>query len=119
MRIWTSTASRPSTSPSDCRSLRAASSVRRSSRASGPWEMLLTACMHFSRPRLFPLALVAVGLLYPGIVYVGRASVPPFAFVAAALALIGLGLATLPPMQRFWARPLLPSEDNIAPVARH
>jgi hypothetical protein len=40
--------------------------------------------MRFSWSRLFPAALVAVSLLYPAIVYVGRASVPPLAFVAAA-----------------------------------
>src|SRR5216684_1757536 len=117
MRIWTSTASTPSTSPSDCRSLRAASSVRRSSRASGPSAMSLTACMHFSWPRLFLPALVAASLLYPVIVYVGRAIVPPLAFVAAALALIGLRLATLPPMQRVWRVPLLSAATIIAALA--
>ena len=77
--------------------------------------------MHFSRPRLFPLggvALVAAGLLYPGIVYVSRAIVPPLAFVAASLALIGFRLATLrSPMGRVWRVPLLSAATIIAALA--
>ena len=79
--------------------------------------MSLTACMHFSWPRLFLPALVAASLLYPVIVYVGRAIVPPLAFVAAALALIGLRLATLPPMQRVSRVPLLSAATIIAALA--
>ncbi len=77
--------------------------------------------MHFSWPRLFPLgavALVAASLLYPGIAYVSRAIVPPLAFVAAALALIGLRLATLrSPMERVWRVPLLSAATIIAALA--
>jgi uncharacterized membrane protein len=73
--------------------------------------------MRFSWSRLFPAALVAVSLLYPAIVYVGRASVPPLAFVAAALALIGLRLATLPLMERVWRVPLLSAATIIGAVA--
>ena len=83
--------------------------------------MWWTACMHFSRPRLFPpgaVALVAAGLLYPGTVYVSRAIVPPLAFVAASVALIGLRLATLrSPMGRVWRVPLLSAATIIAALA--
>ena len=77
--------------------------------------------MHFSRPRLFPpgaIALVAASLLYPGIVYVSRAIVPPLTFVAASLALIGLRLATLhSPTERVWRLPLLSAATIIAALA--
>jgi uncharacterized membrane protein len=77
--------------------------------------------MHFSWHRSLPLgaaALVAASLLYPGIVYVTRAIVPPLAFVAAALALIGLRLATLrSPMGRIWRVPLLSAAAIIAALA--
>ena len=77
--------------------------------------------MHFSRPKLSPLgavALVAAGLLYPGIVYLSRAIVPPLAFVAASLALIGMRLATLrSPMGRVWRMPLLSAATIIVALA--
>ncbi|CAO3424043.1 hypothetical protein [Azospirillum doebereinerae] len=38
-------------------------------------------------------ALAAIGLAYPGLVYIGRSALPPLAFVAIALGLIGLRLA--------------------------
>lgn len=73
------------------------------------------------RPRLFPLgavALVAASLLYPGIVYLSRAVVPPLVFVAGALALIGLRVATLrSPAGRVWRVPLLSAAGIIAALA--
>jgi uncharacterized membrane protein len=73
------------------------------------------------RPRLFSLgavALVAASLLYPGIVYLSRAVVPPLVFVAAALALIGLRVATLrSPADRVWRVPLLSAASIIAALA--
>jgi uncharacterized membrane protein len=77
--------------------------------------------MHFSWPRLFPLSavvLVAASVLYPGLVYIGRAIVPPTAFVAVALAMIGLRLVTLrSPMQRVWRAPLVAGATTIAALA--
>ena len=77
--------------------------------------------MHFRRPRSFPLgavALVAAGLLYPGIVYVSRTIVPPLAFVAVALALIGLRLATLrSSVGRVWRVPLVTAATIIVVLA--
>lgn len=58
--------------------------------------MFSTACMPSSRNRLPPFgvaALVVAGALYPVLVYGGRALVPPLAFVAVALALIGARFA--------------------------
>ena len=73
------------------------------------------------RPKLSSLstgALVAASLLYPGIVHFSRAVVPPLAFVAAALALIGLRLATLrSPEDRVWRMPLLSAAVIIAALA--
>ena len=77
--------------------------------------------MHFSWPRLCApgaVALVAASLLYPGIVYVTRAVVPPLVFIAVALALIGLRLATLrSSMERVWRLPLLSAATIIAALA--
>jgi hypothetical protein len=54
--------------------------------------------MRSLKPRSFPagaLVLVIASLLYPGVVYVGRAVIPALAFVTVALALIALRLVTL------------------------
>jgi uncharacterized membrane protein len=70
---------------------------------------------------LFPLgavALVAASLLYPAVVYLSRAIVPPLVFVAVSLALIGLRLATLrSSMERVWRLPLLSAATIIAVLA--
>jgi uncharacterized membrane protein len=79
--------------------------------------MSLTAYTRFSWSRWFPSALIAASLLYPGIVYLGRASVPPLAFVIAAVALIGVRLATLPLAERVWRVPLLAAAALIAALA--
>ena len=67
--------------------------------------------MKFSWPRFFPFgatALAIATLLYPGIVYVTRTVVPPLTFVAVALALIGLRLATLrSPIDQVWRAPFV------------
>jgi len=77
--------------------------------------------MHFSSPKLSSLstvALIAASLLYPGIVHLSRSAVPPLAFVAVALALIGLRLATLrSPADRVWRVPLLSAAAIIAALA--
>ncbi|WP_431855370.1 hypothetical protein [Azospirillum sp.] len=52
-------------------------------------------------------ALAVAGVLYPALVYAGRAAVPPLAFVAVALALIGGRIAVCSsPAARVWRRPL-------------
>lgn len=54
------------------------------------------------------MALTAAGMLYPAIVYAARDAVPPAAFVAAALGLIGLRLLTSGgEAARAWRPPLL------------
>ena len=67
--------------------------------------------MKFSWPRFFPFgatALAIATLLYPGIVYVTRTVVPPLTFVAVALALVGLRLATLrSPIDQVWRAPFV------------
>ena len=72
--------------------------------------MFSTACMPSSRNRLPPFgvaALVVAGALYPVLVYGGRALVPPLAFVAVALALIGARFAICSsPAARVWRLPL-------------
>lgn len=50
--------------------------------------------------------LVGASLLYPALVYAGRGAVPPLAFVAVALALIGLRLAGSTGPARVWRLPL-------------
>jgi uncharacterized membrane protein len=66
--------------------------------------------MQYSKRKWFPVStvvLVTATLLYPGIVYVGRATVPALAFVVVALALIVLRVATLrSPAQLVWRMPL-------------
>ena len=77
--------------------------------------------MKFSWPRFFPFgatALAIATLLYPGIVYVTRTVVPPLAFVAVALALIGLRLATLrSPIDQVWRAPFVIAATLIALLA--
>ena len=72
--------------------------------------MFSTVCMPSSRNRPVAFgvaALVATGALYPVLVYYGRALVPPLAFVAVALALIGLRFAVCSsPAARVWRLPL-------------
>ncbi|KAA0678511.1 hypothetical protein [Azospirillum brasilense] len=66
--------------------------------------------MPSSRNRPVPFgvaALVVAGALYPALVYGGRALVPPLAFVAVALALIGARIAACSaPEARVWRLPL-------------
>lgn len=63
-------------------------------------------------------ALVAASLLYPGLVYAGRAAVPPLAFVALALALIGVRFAaSSSPIARVWRLPLAGAAAVIAGLA--
>jgi uncharacterized membrane protein len=77
--------------------------------------------MPFSRNKPFPFgtaALVAASLLYPGLVYAGRAAVPPLAFVALALTLIGGRVAvSSSPVWRVWRLPLALAAAVIAGVA--
>ena len=77
--------------------------------------------MPFSRNRPVPFgtaALVVASLLYPGLVYAGRAAVPPLAFVALALALIGVRLAaSSSPTARVWRLPLAGAAVVIAALA--
>jgi uncharacterized membrane protein len=77
--------------------------------------------MKFSWPRFFPFGAIALAiatLLYPGIVYVTRTVVPPLTYVAVALALIGLRLATLrSPIDRVWRAPLVIAATVIAFLA--
>jgi len=77
--------------------------------------------MKFSWPRFFPFgatALAIATLLYPGIVYVTRTVVPPLAFVAVALALIGLRLATLrSPIDQVWRAPFVIAATGIVLLA--
>lgn len=77
--------------------------------------------MNFSGRRwrsLSSVAVVAATLLYPGIVYFCRSVVPPLAFVAVALALIALRLATLrSPVGRVWRMPLMTAATIIAVLA--
>ncbi len=63
-------------------------------------------------------ALVAASILYPGLVYAGRATVPPLAFVALALMLIGARLAvSTSPAARVWRLPLAAAAVLIAALA--
>lgn len=63
-------------------------------------------------------ALAAASLLYPGLVYAGRGVVPPLAFVALALALIGLRLAlSASPEARLWRPPLAGAAAAVAVLA--
>lgn len=77
--------------------------------------------MRFSRSKPVPFgmaALIAAGLLYPALVYAGRAVVPPLAFVAVALALIGARIAACSaPMARVWRLPLAGAAALIALLA--
>lgn len=53
------------------------------------------------------MALVVASIAYPGLVYLGRAVVPPLAFAAVALGLIALRLvASTGPAARLWRPPL-------------
>lgn len=63
-------------------------------------------------------ALIGAGLLYPALVYVGRSAVPPLAFVALALALIGARFAVCSsPLARVWRLPLVGAAGLIALLA--
>jgi uncharacterized membrane protein len=77
--------------------------------------------MRLSNRRSFGISaavLVIASFLYPGIVYVSRAVVPPLAFVAVALAIIGLRLATLrSPAARAWRMSLAVAATTIAALA--
>jgi uncharacterized membrane protein len=75
--------------------------------------------MNYFGRRWFSLsAVITMSLLYPGIVYLCRSVVPPLAFVAVALALIGLRLATLrSPVGRVWRMPLVTAATIIAVLA--
>jgi uncharacterized membrane protein len=67
---------------------------------------------------LSTVALVAASLLYPAIVHLSRDVVPPLIFVAVALTLIVLRLATLrSPADRVWRVPLLSAAVIIAALA--
>lgn len=72
-----------------------------------------------NKPIPFGMAvLIAASLLYPGLVYVGRAVVPPLVFVALVLALIGARLlATSSPVARVWRLPLAGAATVIALLA--
>jgi len=74
-----------------------------------------------SPPKRFPLAAVllgAAGVLYPLLVYIGRAAVPPLAFVGVALALIALRLAvSRGSLARPWRAPLAGAAVAIAVLA--
>ena len=64
------------------------------------------------------VAVVTASLLYPGIVYLTRAIVPPSAFVAVALAIIGLRLVALrSPLERVWRVPLIAAAAMIGALA--
>ncbi|WP_448207160.1 hypothetical protein [Azospirillum sp. sgz302134] len=57
-------------------------------------------------------------LAYPGVVYLGRGAIPPQAFVAVALALIGLRLAASnSPAARVWRPPLAGAAGALAVLA--
>jgi uncharacterized membrane protein len=58
-----------------------------------------------------------LGIAYPGLVYAGRASVPPLAFVAAALGLVCLRAAASHDAARPWRFPLAVSAVAIATIA--
>ena len=74
--------------------------------------------MNCSGHRWLSAVAVVTALLYPGIVYLCRSVVPPLAFVAVALALIGLRLATLrSPVGRVWRTPLATAATIIAALA--
>jgi uncharacterized membrane protein len=77
--------------------------------------------MQSLRPSVFQLGavtLAAASLLYPIIVYVTRATVPPLTFVIAALILIGFRLATLrTTMQRVWRGPFVVAAVVVAGLA--
>lgn len=61
---------------------------------------------------------VVASLAYPGAVYLGRGAVPPMAFVAVALALIGLRLAaSTSPEARVWRAPLAGAAVVLAVLA--
>lgn len=60
------------------------------------------------RTRIIAAAVVIASVIYPPMVYATRAAVSPLAFVAAALALIGLRAATLNAAEaKSWRKPLL------------
>lgn len=77
--------------------------------------------MRCSRNRPVPLgtaALIAAGILYPALVYTGRASVPPLAFVALALVLIGARIAVCSsPAAKVWRLPLTAAGGAVAVLA--
>jgi uncharacterized membrane protein len=75
-------------------------------------------CFRRRRFSLSAVAVVTASLLYPGIVYLCRSVAPPLAFVAVALALIGLRLATLrSPVGRVWRMPLVTAATIVAVLA--
>ena len=64
------------------------------------------------------IVVAASSLLYPVIVYIGRAAVPPLAFVALALLLVGLRVATLrTEAALMWRAPLICAALVIAAAA--
>jgi uncharacterized membrane protein len=64
------------------------------------------------------VVLVVASLLYPGIVYVSRAVVPPLTFVAVALSIMGLRLATIrSPTEQVWRAPMIVAAITIAALA--
>src|SRR5215471_13585644 len=119
--IWISTVSTLSTSRLSSKNSLIASSVRSNSSASEPSMTSLIEYMKFSWPRFSPFGAIALAiatLLYPGIVYVTRTVVPPLTFVAVALALIGLRLATLrSPIDQVWRAPFVIAAALIALLA--
>jgi uncharacterized membrane protein len=57
------------------------------------------------------------GVAYPGLVYTGRASLPPLAFVAAALGIVCLRAAASHDAARPWRYPLAVAAVAIATIA--
>ncbi|MBP2292050.1 hypothetical protein [Azospirillum rugosum] len=69
-------------------------------------------------PVVAKAAMLVLSLAYPGAVYLGRGAVPPLAFVAVALALIGLRLAgSASPAARVWRAPLAGAAVVLAALA--
>jgi len=82
--------------------------------------MFSIACMSSWRHKVSRSALAITALLgvaYPGFVYAGRASLPPLAFVAAALGMICLRAAASHDAARPWRYPLAVAAVAIATIA--
>jgi uncharacterized membrane protein len=82
--------------------------------------MCSIACMSSWRHKVSRGGLVTValvGVAYPELVYAGRASLPPLAFVAAALGIVCLRAAVSHDAARPWRYPLAVAAVAIATIA--